>query len=58
MTNEIYHSLKQLLDYCEPEEFKSWEENGYPQNHIFHNIRNLREYLDEIAKDFEGADHD
>ena len=40
-----HKDLKQLVDYMWNNEFKHWEEDGNPQNHIFHAINNVKNYL-------------
>jgi len=53
MNAQTYRSVLAILAYLMPEERRHWEEDGKPKNHIYHHVRRLMEWVDEVAKDYE-----
>ena len=53
MNAQTYRSLLAILAYLMPEERRHWEEDGKPNNHIYHHVRRLVEWADEVAKEYE-----
>ena len=42
---QIIKDLEKLVDYMYAEELRHWEEEGNPEDHIFHAINNVKNYL-------------
>jgi len=41
MEQQIIRSLHKIVEYLDCEEMH-WEESGKPENHIFHDVQNLK----------------
>jgi len=41
----IVNSIEKVVDYLWREEYNHWEEEKNPQNHIFHSVNTLRNWL-------------
>ena len=52
MNEETYRSLLAVLAYLMPEEQKHWEESDKPPVHIYHHIKRLMEWTDEVSKEY------
>ena len=55
--DEIKNSLQRLLNYLEHDEEKGWLESGKPKDHIYNDVRRLREWTIEngmLHKEPEG----
>ena len=52
----INESISKIVEYMWRNEFNDWEELGNPENHIFHAINKLKNYLYLINK--EGKHND
>ena len=42
---QIIKDLERLVDYMYAEELRHWEEDNNPEDHIFHAINNVKNYL-------------
>ena len=43
--SQILEDMDKLVDMYWPEEIRHWEENGNPQDHIFHSWNNIKNWL-------------
>ena len=44
--NEIKNDLQKIIDMMWKEEFDHWEENACPEDHIFHSLNNIKNWLE------------
>ena len=44
--NEIKNDLQKIIDMMWREEFDHWEENACPEDHIFHALNNIKNWLE------------
>lgn len=52
MDEEIYRSIKKVIDYLYDDEMKNWEENDKPQEgHIFHDVAIVDNWIRNKAED-------
>lgn len=52
MNEKTYRSLLIVLDYLMPEERRHWQELGRPKEHVYRHLRQLRDWADEVAKEY------
>ena len=48
---KVNKSISDIVKYMWDNEFNDWEELGNPENHIFHAINELKNYLYFINKE-------
>ena len=44
--SDLKESLQKIVDYMWRDEFKDWEEKDNPDDHIFHAINNIKNWLE------------
>ena len=42
---QIIEDLKKLVNHMWQEEYNHWEESANPEDHIFHAVNNVKNYL-------------
>lgn len=42
---EFVHHMAQIIAYLEQDEYKDYEQNQYPRNHIYHSIAYIKRYI-------------
>lgn len=52
MDKKTYASVLAILDYLMADEIKHYEEARRPKDHIYHHIKQLADWADEVAKDY------
>ena len=48
LNNQIRQDLKKLVDMYWRIEYNHWEEDGNPEDHIFHAFNNIKNYLEGV----------
>ncbi len=46
--NQIIEDLEKLVNHMWQEEYDHWEEGANPEDHIFHAINNVKNYLEGV----------
>jgi hypothetical protein len=54
MDNETYASLEKVVEYLWIDEEKHFEESDHPKDHIFRDIKRLRDWVKETAKEHDN----
>lgn len=50
MDKDILVDIERVVEYLWRDEFKHWEEDDNPQEHVFHSVNNLKNYLEGIKR--------
>ena len=51
--SDLKENLQKIVDYIWRDEFKDWEEKDNPEDHIFHAINNIKNWLEGQRRDNE-----
>ena len=49
--SDLKENLHKIVDYIWRDEFKDWEEKDNPDDHIFHAINNIKNWLEGQRRD-------